>query len=181
MQILNRFTARPFNLAYEAWQHFGRAGRELDLFEFLFPVANKTRFFELFGKAGFHEYQMLFPAGRFAGAVARIRREVERRRVPITLASCKLFRGAQSLLRFDGSGVCLAFDFLRNVESAAFATFLDEVVMDRGGIPNVAKDSRLPREVVVRCYPEYEKFRGELARFDPRRLYRSAISERLLL
>ena len=60
-----------------------------------------------------------------------------------------------------------------------FAAFLDGLVRDLGARPNVSKDSRLPREIVAACYPEYGAFRDALRAFDPDRLYRSEVSERL--
>ena len=52
---------------------------------------------------------------------------------------------------------------------------------EHGGWPNIIKDSRLTADVVSAAYPEYERFRLALRSFDPKRLYRSELSERLAL
>ena len=177
--LLNRATTAPFNAAYELVQRASSSVRALSLFEFLFPVARKVAYFELFGSQGFHEYQMLVPVESFADLAATLRGGLARFGVPIALASCKLFKGERGLLRFDGTGICLALDFPSSSRSERLAGFLDGVVREAGGLPNIVKDSRLPRETVEACYPEYESFRRSLRAFDPLRLYRSEISERL--
>ncbi|HEY2797442.1 MAG TPA: FAD-binding oxidoreductase [Thermoanaerobaculia bacterium] len=181
ISLLNRATTAPFNAAYELVQRASSTVRELSLFEFLFPVARKVAYFELFGSRGLHEYQMLVPVQSFGDLAATLRRGLARFGVPIALASCKLFKGERSLLRFDGTGICLALDFPSSSRSERLAEFLDRVVREAGGLPNIVKDSRLPRETVEACYPEVESFRRSLRAFDPLRLYRSEISERLAL
>jgi decaprenylphospho-beta-D-ribofuranose 2-oxidase len=178
-QFLNRFTTRPFNLMYELLQLLSPKQGILNLFDFLFPVSTKVLFFELFGRKGFHEYQIIIPRDAFSEAVGRIHRYIERNNVAICLASCKLFRGEQKFLRFDGDGICLALDFPRDANSYKFASSLDELVQDLRGLPNIIKDSRLPRTVVQACYRDYDLFRDSLLRFDSKRIYRSEISERL--
>jgi decaprenylphospho-beta-D-ribofuranose 2-oxidase len=178
-QWLNRATTAPFNRAYAALQGFGGSAREMDLFAFLFPVARKVAYFELFGRRGFHEHQVLVPAGAFADYARALRRFVEDDRAPVTLASCKLFRGAPAHVRFDGDGVCVALDFPRGEAGTRLSRFLDGLARDMEIAPNIVKDSRLPREVVAACHPGYEGFRDALARHDPERLYVSEVSERL--
>jgi decaprenylphospho-beta-D-ribofuranose 2-oxidase len=75
--------------------------------------------------------------------------------------------------------VCLALDFPRGPRGQRFAAFLDRLTCDLGGLPNIIKDSRLPRAVVEACYPEHEAFRQQLRRLDPERIYRSEVAERL--
>jgi decaprenylphospho-beta-D-ribofuranose 2-oxidase len=142
-------------------------------------VARKVVYYQLFGARGLHETQALLAEDAFPEFAERVRSALARHRVPITLASCKLFRGEQRLLRFDGRGVAIALDFPRSEASGPFAAELDEALLACGGIPNVLKDSRLPRAVVERAYPELGRFRARLSAFDPKRLHRSELSERL--
>jgi decaprenylphospho-beta-D-ribofuranose 2-oxidase len=179
IQALNGWTIGSFNYAYETSQRLSPRTKKLELYDFLFPVANKVFYFELFGRRGFHEYQLIVPTARFAEAMDAIGERIARDRVGVTLASCKLFRGEQSLLRFDGSGICLAIDIPRNSGSERFLRFLDEVAIRTGSTPNILKDSRIARETVEATYPQYGEFRRRLHAFDPKRLYRSELSERL--
>lgn len=159
-----------------------RAGRHVSLHESLFPLAGRAgRYFDLFGSRGFHEYQALVPSPQFDGFAAELEKSVRRHRTAITLASAKYFGGKQQLLRFGGPGVCFAVNLPRNASSAPFLSRLDQLVLDFGGIPNIIKDSRLPASVAARAFREIERFRSELRSFDPQRLYRSELSERLAL
>src|SRR5262249_6952101 len=134
-----------------------------------------------FGRPGFIECQIIIPREAFTYVARELCRYIVRFQPPITLASCKLFSGEQTFLRFDGNGVCLAVDLPRCAASDAFSHWLDALLIDVKGFPNIMKDSRLRPAVVAACYPEYEAFHERLYRFDPNRLYRSALSERLRL
>jgi decaprenylphospho-beta-D-ribofuranose 2-oxidase len=179
LQLLNALTAHQFNAAYGLWQSLSTQEREMGIFPFLFPAARKVAYFKLFGARGFREYQFLVPRESFGRLAESLSRYQEVNRTAITLASCKLFRGEQSQLRFDGDGICIALDFPSGPRTDRLFPFLDDLVRGLGGWPNLVKDSRLPREVVRDCYPEYESFRQALRRFDPERLYVSELSERL--
>ncbi|HLQ38448.1 MAG TPA: FAD-binding oxidoreductase [Planctomycetota bacterium] len=175
----NRLTTRPFNALYQRLLRRQSAPQQLELFDFLFPVHDKEVYFKLFGRRGFHELQVLVPVAAFPEFLQRLRAAIERLRLPVTLASAKLFRGERRLLRFTGDGICLAIDFPRSRRSAAFATAVDAMLPGLGGWPNLIKDSRLPLATVRATYPQYEQFCERLHAFDPRRLYRSEMSERL--
>jgi decaprenylphospho-beta-D-ribofuranose 2-oxidase len=181
LQLLNGGTTKAFNLAYEALQAVAPDEREIGLHDLLFPVARKVLYFRLFGGAGFHEMQVIVPRDAFATVARELRRRLSAEPFPVALASCKLFQGTPALLRFDGSGVCLALDFPRGPASGRFAAWVDALVRDVRGLPNIIKDSRLGMDTVRACYPGYEAFSKALHRLDPQRLYRSEVSERLAL
>jgi decaprenylphospho-beta-D-ribofuranose 2-oxidase len=158
----------------------GRARRTAALDEALFPLAGRASlYFDLYGARGFHEYQVLGPAPRFDGFAAELERRVREERMPVSLASAKYFGGRQEFLRFDGPGVAFALDLPRSAASAHWLRLLDELTLACGGLPNIIKDSRLPREVMQRAFAQCEGFRRALLAFDARRLYRSELSERL--
>jgi decaprenylphospho-beta-D-ribofuranose 2-oxidase len=179
--LLNRATAASFNRVWDLVQRLGPARTSTGVFDFLFPVARKVAYFHLFGRRGFHEVQWIVPRPAVPTLLRDLPALLRRRRAPVTLASCKLFRGVPSLVRFDGEGLCLALDFPRDGRSASLATDLDRLGMDLGVVPNVAKDSRLSSGAARAGLPGFEEFRGRLLAWDPDRLYRSALSERLEL
>lgn len=181
LQWLNGATTAPFNRAYGAMQALQPDTQEMGLFSFLFPVARKVAYFQLFGRAGFHEYQVVVPRAAFAEYARALREFLAKEAMPVTLASCKLFRGAGTHLRFDGDGVCVALDFPRGREGTRLCAFLDDLSRSLRAAPNIVKDSRLPLAVVADCHPGYAGFRDALRRFDPERLYASEVSERLEL
>ena len=87
----------------------------------------------------------------------------------------------EELLRFAREGLCLALNFPRTPESGHFLQFLDRLIVRLGGIPSIIKDSRLPHTVVDASYPEAQRFRELLHQFDPKRRFRSELSDRLHL
>jgi decaprenylphospho-beta-D-ribofuranose 2-oxidase len=113
--------------------------------------------------------------------VRTVRKRLEKVPTPVTLATAKLFGGTQRLLQFSGTGICLALNFPRTTDSIKFAEYLDGLLPAFHARPNLIKDSRLSAAVVEATYPEYELFRERLRRFDPKRLCRSELSERLRL
>ena len=179
--FFNKWTTPLFNRLYHASVRLGLTTRELLLHDFMFPVYKKEVYFHLFGMRGFHELQMIVPRDNFPAFIMDVKTYLQKQPVPVTLASAKLFRGERELLRFAGNGICLALNFPRGAGGATFASFLDAAMLAHGGWPNIIKDSRLSSAVVAKAYPEYHRFRDEIHRHDPRRIYRSALSERLEL
>ena len=46
-------------------------------------------------------------------------------------------------------------------------------------IPSIIKDSRLNLDTIKKCYKDYYNFKDKLYEFDNKRIYRSALSDRL--
>lgn len=179
LPLVNRWTIRALNQIYRGNQKLKGRIRKISLHEALFPIHETQFYFKLFGSLGFHEYQVILPIDRIPEYINAVHDFLSRKPLAITLASAKLFRGQPELLRFNGEGVCLALNLPRTSEAASFLTFLDQLVISLGGIPNIIKDSRLPRSVVEACYPGIDRFRRELRSFDSKRLFRSELSDRL--
>lgn len=177
--LFNHTSAFALNIVYKLKQRKTIRGIQLPLYQALFPAHQLQIYFKLFGRSGFHEYQALLPLDKMCDYLSAIKGRVSRGAPPITLASAKAFGGTQSLLRFSGNGICFALNFPRGQQSHKFMAFLDECLIDLGGIPNIIKDSRLPRSVIDACYPEADRFRSLLHDFDPKRTFRSELSERL--
>lgn len=177
----NRYTTPVLNALYRTARLRGENARGCSLYECLFPAASKGYYFKMFGSAGFHEYQAIIPELAFVDYVREVRNALASCDVPVTLASGKIFGGTQRLLRFTGAGICLALNVPRSADSERLMLRLDRILLAVGGLPNIIKDSRLPVDVVERSYPECERFRAALRSFDPQRLYRSELSERLRL
>jgi decaprenylphospho-beta-D-ribofuranose 2-oxidase len=180
LPMLNGATVPFVNHAYRRLA-MSSAGVLIPLHKFLFPVLGKEAYFQLFGTRGFHEYQVILPSAAFRSFVDEVKKRLLNTPVAITLASGKLFSGNRELLRFTGAGVCFALNFPRTPAGLQFAAFLDDLILDLGGWPNISKDSRLSAAVTQRAYPEYDRFKTLLQSFDPRRLYKSELSQRLAL
>ncbi len=180
-RFFNRWTTPAFNRLYRRTTLRRGEPHLMPFYDFCFPVHDKQIYFKLFGRRGFHEFQHVVPIPRWTEYVTAIKTRLAAHPLPVTLASAKLFRGEQDLLRFTGDGICMAINIPRMDGSLEFAAFLDDLLPNLGAIPNIIKDSRLPQQAVARTYPQYELFRERLRAFDPERLYRSELSRRLEL
>jgi decaprenylphospho-beta-D-ribofuranose 2-oxidase len=177
--LLNSFSVRALNILYRRQQRAMLTGKVIPLEEALFPIHKAQAYFKLFGARGFHEYQVILPLGAMPEYIDAIRTRIRHRGLAVTLASAKVFGSPRDLLRFTGEGICLALNLPRGGAAHEFMSFLDERVMALGGVPNIIKDSRLPRAVLDACYPGASEFRTALRTFDPKRMFRSELSERL--
>lgn len=169
------------NTAFSAKELYAKSVQTQSLVEFLFPVINKTIYYDFFGKKGFHESQVLIPTTQFATVMKDLQQGLKKFSVPITLASCKQFKGQQELLRFIGDGVVLAMNFPRNQDSIKLLGWLDDIVIANKCLPNISKDSRLPLKTVEQTFPELHKFKTGLNQWDPQRLFKNSLSKRLEL
>ena len=177
--LVNQFSVSILNYAYKKMNSRHTQGKKTDLADALFPIHRLQSYYYILGNHGFHEYQMLLPKNVASNFINELANIAENLGVPITLASGKLFGGQQDLLRFSGEGICFAINFLRNEKSELLLKWLDHNLVMYGGKPNLIKDSRLPRQVAEACYPGMSEFRKRLLEFDPKRQFRSEMSERL--
>jgi decaprenylphospho-beta-D-ribofuranose 2-oxidase len=163
------------------WRERSRGASELTLFDSLFPFARHPAIFLLFGRSGFIEYQAIVPRTAALTVIASLEQVLWRGGAPSVLLSMKAFKGEPSLLRFERDGICLTVYLRRTAAAAQALSRLDAVVEEAGGVINLMKDPRAPLELIRRLYPGYREFRETLHRFDPDRLFRSALSDRLAL
>lgn len=163
---------------YRATQRPGRP-RVLPLRQALFPIHGLEVYYFAFGRRGLREYQVIVPRERWSAFLDGLRPLLASARLPITLASLKLFAGSARHLRFNGAGVCLALDVPAVPAALSFFAALDELAYRHEARINLSKDSRVERETCRRLFPDYDAFATELRAFDPARRCRSRLRERL--
>lgn len=156
-----------------------RVSEVLPWFTVEFPFAAAPEYFLLYGRPGLIECQLLVPHAVARDVIRELAAMIRRWEPDSVMASVKSFRGPRALLRFSGDGICLTLDFARTPATLRFLPELDALVLRAGALPNLVKDSRVPRAVVEAAYPGCEEFRRRLAAYDPERLYRSELSRRL--
>ena len=144
-----------------------------------FPIEGLEYYYAAFGKRGFREYQIIVPFDSWTAFVQDLRRLLAEARVPITLASLKLFKGARRHLSFSGEGVCLAIDLPATQASLRLFASLDGLARKYGGIPNLSKDSRIDAALCKELFPAYTEFFNRLIDYDPERRFQSKLRERI--
>lgn len=134
------------------------------LFTSLFPFVRQAHYFQLFGKRGFQEVQVLVAheaAPAFLSELEALSRKLP---PPAAVIALKLFHGQATGIRFDGTGLGLALDLVRNPATSAFLTHFDQLCVAHRARLNLMKDSRLERSVFEACCPAADEFRLALRR-----------------
>ncbi|MBF0268038.1 MAG: FAD-binding oxidoreductase [Alphaproteobacteria bacterium] len=178
--LFNRFTMPWINRLYR-WQGLRHGGAvRIGLPVFLFPAAGKESYFHFYGDRGFVELQMLLPFEAADSYLPAFRSLLSRHDVPVILATLKIFEGgSQTALRYDGEGYSFTIDVAATPRALAMLAELDGLNTEHGVVTGVLKDSRLSSSVAQAQYRGYDEFKARLRTFDPRRRFRSTLSERL--
>jgi decaprenylphospho-beta-D-ribofuranose 2-oxidase len=179
--VWGRPANRLLGSGFRAAESLRRSRVELPLFDAMFPFAKRGAYFLLYGRRGLAEYQALVPNAAAADYLRALEREALRLGPPLVMASLKLFRGEPGLLRFEGDGVCVTLDLVRSADGLRFLETLDRLTLEHGALPHIVKDSRLPAEVVARCYPGRDAFVERRRALDPDGRFRSELQARLAL
>jgi decaprenylphospho-beta-D-ribofuranose 2-oxidase len=177
--------ARTVALLNEAWFRKAprrRTGEIQAIGQFFHPLDGIRNWNRVYGPAGFRQYQYVVPFG----AQDVVRRSLERisaLRAPSFVTVLKRFGdGDRGMLSFPMPGWTLALDFpARTPWLGRLLGELDELVLAAGGRLYLAKDSRIPAELMGQMYPRLGDFRELRARIDPGGVFSSDLSRRLAL
>jgi decaprenylphospho-beta-D-ribofuranose 2-oxidase len=178
--VINRRTVAVLNEAYFRKAPRRRTGEIQTIGQFFHPLDGIKNWNRVYGPAGFRQYQYVVPFE--AGDV--VRRSLERismLRAPSFVTVLKRFgAGDPGLLSFPIPGWTLALDFpAKTPWLAQLLSELDELVVGAGGRLYLAKDSRIPAELMAPMYPKLAEFRRIRQQLDPDRVFASDLSRRL--
>jgi decaprenylphospho-beta-D-ribofuranose 2-oxidase len=178
--LINRYTVALANEAYYRRAPRHREGELQTIGTFFHPLDGIRNWNHLYGPGGFRQYQYVVPFGRET-AVRRSFELVSAARAPSFVTVLKRFGEEDpGLLSFPLAGWTLALDFpARTPGLAGLLDRLDRLVVDAGGRVYLAKDSRVPPDVLAQMYPRLPEFRQFRAGLDPEGRLASDLSRRL--
>ncbi len=178
--LINRGTVALLNEAWYRKAPRRRIGEVQTIGQFFHPLDGIRNWNRVYGPAGFRQYQFVVPFE----ASDVVRRSVERisaLRAPSFVTVLKRFgAGDPGPLSFPMPGWTLALDFpSRTPWLSQLLGELDEMVVGAGGRLYLAKDSRIPAELMSPMYPRLDDFKRLRAQVDPDGMFASDLSRRL--
>ncbi|HWF80188.1 MAG TPA: FAD-binding oxidoreductase [Streptosporangiaceae bacterium] len=178
--LLNRRTVALFNEAYFRKAPRRRAGEIQTIGTFFHPLDAIKNWNRAYGPAGFRQYQFVVPF-EASDVVRRSLERISALRAPSFVTVLKRFGASDpGLLSFPMPGWTLALDFpSRTPWLSQLLGELDEMVVGAGGRLYLAKDSRIPAELMSAMYGRLDDFRRLRAKLDPDGVFGSDLSRRL--
>ena len=157
-----------------------RGKTERNIFNAFFPFTGPAKWIHaLYGKKGFREYQILVSKNNINNFINDLTELVMKEKPNLIFIGLRPFRGNQKFLQFSGDGISIALNFKNSSSDIQFLNKIDELAISHHAIPNIIKDSRLSKNVVEKCYPQYDKFKNILKDIDTDRIFRSYVSQQL--
>jgi decaprenylphospho-beta-D-ribofuranose 2-oxidase len=180
--LINRYSVALANEAYYRKAPRARPGELQTIGTFFHPLDGIRNWNRVYGPGGFRQYQYVLPFGQEA-AVRRSFELVSQARAASFVTVLKRFgEGDPGLLSFPVPGWTLALDVpARTRGLASLLAALDRLVVEAGGRVYLAKDSRVPAEVLAEMYPRLAEFRKLREVVDPAGILASDLSRRLAL
>jgi decaprenylphospho-beta-D-ribofuranose 2-oxidase len=178
--LINRYTVAVANEAWYRKAPRQRRGELQTIGAFFHPLDGIRNWNRVYGPGGFRQYQYVVPFGQEA-AVRRSFELIAGARAPSFVTVLKRFgEGDPGLLSFPMAGWTLALDFpARTPGLAGLLDRLDQLVVNAGGRVYLAKDSRVPADVLAQMYPRLEEFSKLRTALDPDGILASDLSRRL--
>ncbi len=157
--LLNYYTTRLFNgMLYNKSKRKKTIGKEM-YDSFFYPLDNLKSWNNMYGAAGFLQYQFVIPYSAGLEGLRTILEFVARSKRGSFLSVLKILGGSnKNLLSFPIEGFTLAMDFKLEKGVKELLTQLDKMVLGFGGRLYLAKDARMEAEVFKASYPNWKEF-----------------------
>lgn len=178
--VLNTFTVKAFNFLYYSKNTKKELNNVVSYEPFFYPLDAILHWNRGYGKKGFVQYQFVLPLEAKQGLIEILQR-ISDKGLGSFLAVLKVFGEQQSIISFPKEGYTLALDFPVRDGLFEFLDELDQVVLKYGGRLYMSKDARMKPEVLVAGYPELNKFKEIVKKYNPSGKIRSIQSDRLFL
>ncbi len=178
--VLNSFTVKAFNFLFYSKNLKKEINNVIGYEPFFYPLDAILHWNRGYGKNGFVQYQFVLPLEAKNGLIEILER-ISNKGLGSFLAVLKVFGKQESIIAFPKEGYTLALDFPVRPGLLEFLDELDQVVLRYGGRLYMSKDARMKPEVLQSGYPELDKFKEIVRKYDPDGKIHSIQSDRLFL
>jgi len=178
--VLNAFTVKAFNFLYYGKNFKKEINNVVSYEPFFYPLDAILHWNRGYGRNGFVQYQFVLPLEAKQGLIEILQR-ISDKGLGSFLAVLKVFGKQESIISFPKEGYTLALDFPVRKGLLEFLDELDKVVLQYGGRIYMSKDARMKPEILQGGYPDLEKFKEIIKKYNPDGKIHSIQSDRLFL
>ena len=176
---INSFTVKAFNFLFYA-KNYAKEMSKVVLYDpFFYTLDAINHWNRIYGNKGFVQYQFVLPYEAKQG-LEEILKHIGKRGWGSFLTVLKVLGKQESMISFCREGYTLAVDFPIRKGIFEFFDELDEILLKHGGRIYITKDARMKPEM-LKNYPELEKFKSIVKKYNPDGRIRSLQSDRLKL
>jgi FAD/FMN-containing dehydrogenase len=172
ISLVNQWSLKLFNELYWRKAPTVPETKAKSYAEFFYPLDGIQNWNRIYGKAGFQQYQAVFPTNQAEDAITEALQTIAAAGTGSVLAVLKRCGHFSStgMLSFPMQGTTLALDFPQNNATSTLFAALDAIVREAGGRLYPAKDAHMSATDFQRSYPlwtELERLRDPalLSRF----------------
>lgn len=176
---MNPMTLGAFNTAYYLNGKRQAGKRLIDWDSYFYPLDAILDWNRVYGKGGFLQFQCALPLETSRDGLKALLKRITASGMASPLAVLKRFGAQTGRFSFPMPGYTLALDFPANERSLRLMERLDAITLDHGGRFYLAKDARMPRDVLERADPRAEAFAAMRAQAGLSDTFKSLQSERL--
>jgi decaprenylphospho-beta-D-ribofuranose 2-oxidase len=178
--VLNAFTVKAFNFLFYSKNFKKEINNVIGYEPFFYPLDAILHWNRGYGKKGFVQYQFVLPLEAKNGLVEILNR-ISDKGLGSFLAVLKVFGKQESIISFPREGYTLALDFPVKDGLLEFLDELDQIVLRYGGRLYMSKDARMKPEILRQGYPDLQKFKDIVRKYNPDGKIHSIQSDRLFL
>jgi len=178
---MSYWPSRMFNEARFKW--LKDADRSIERFmDVQYPLDQLLEWNKLYGKDGFHQFQVNFDEDHSETAIRSVLELVGRQRAASPLVVMKrLGASGDALLGFTRPGFTLAVDFQHRSGTPDLLTQLHDLALEHRGRVYLAKDSSARSSDIQAAYPNLAKWQKIVATVDPDQSMSTDLTKRLEL
>lgn len=178
--VLNRLSMGAFNSLYYRRFQGDCSGVIVDYDRFFYPLDSVYKWYRMYGRQGFVQYQCVIPLETSSKALKEILDHLRCDGIPSYLVVLKRFGEETGIISFPRPGYTLAMDIpVSGRKLFSSLKKLDRCVLNNGGRVYLGKDACLSAESFRKMYPRYGEWLDLKQKFDPKNIFSSNLSRRL--